>query len=258
MSNIQKVPVFSTYKPFLHILTIYDWKNFHNQDRRILKRNICLAIVVSILALAFIVAMVCDAWFCVTNNFNVVEIGSAFGILINAVQFAITYNSIRMKSDLVNQLIAGMNKIINERKWMWRIEWNWSKNVLFVSWLILRIQGVPFHQGELNTMKNWRNALHGLQQLESTFPFGSLCHFLLSLLRFPFCMQSSDFHNPIAGLQCFSFSKSAELNWPDYQGLLMLHASVLAPRNGPYEENYCFLLIFANFCQFLLIFFNFC
>lgn len=116
MDSGHKVAVFASFRPFQHVLTIFDSKNFQNQDRRILKRNIGLAITVAVCAVCYVVAMSSNAWFCASRKFDVAKIALAFGVLINAMQFAITYISIRMKNDVVNRLIAGINKIINERE----------------------------------------------------------------------------------------------------------------------------------------------
>lgn len=115
MANGQKVAVFSSFRPFLHILNIYDWKRFQIQDRRLLLRNICEALVVSVFALAFIAANLCNVWYCLSHSFNVAQIPLAIAILINQLQFVITYIAIRRKNDLINEIIAGIGEIVNKR-----------------------------------------------------------------------------------------------------------------------------------------------
>lgn len=116
MGSGRKVSVFSTYKPLLRILTIYDWKNFQNQKRPTLTRNICQAIAISVLVLAFIVAFVCDVMHCLNHHFHVTQIALPLGLLIGSTQFALTFASIRMKDDLVNTVINDLHKIVMKRK----------------------------------------------------------------------------------------------------------------------------------------------
>lgn len=117
MERIGKVSVFRAYKPILHIVTIFDMKNFRIANNRILIRNICQAIAISMMVLALIVAILCDIWYCMDNNFNVPEIALPFGVLINLAQLAITYISIRMKSGLVDEVISRLEKEITKRKY---------------------------------------------------------------------------------------------------------------------------------------------
>lgn len=113
----RNVTVLAAYKPFLHILTIYNWNNFETQKWHIWIRNACQAFVLMMLYIATIVAMLCDAWYCFRSSFHVADIALPFGIMINILQLAITYISIRMKSHLVDEVIASLEKIIIHRKW---------------------------------------------------------------------------------------------------------------------------------------------
>lgn len=121
MERIKKVTVFAAFKPFFHIFTIFDLKNFRNQERRILLRHICQATTISMMVLAFIVAIWSDALYCITQKFIVVQIALAFGILINSIQLAITYISIQVKRDLVDEVIARLEKVIIHREYSFSV-----------------------------------------------------------------------------------------------------------------------------------------
>lgn len=117
MGIIEKVSIsFFAYKPVFHIFSIFDLKNFQNQEWRSLTRNICKAMIFSIIILAFIVALLTDSWYCMDHNFNVVDFALAFGVLINSSQLAITYISIQMKINLVDEVIDALEKVLIKRK----------------------------------------------------------------------------------------------------------------------------------------------
>lgn len=111
-----KVPAFSAYKPFLHILHIYKSENFQNQHRRILIRNTCQAIVYSACILSMAIFLMSDVKHCLSYNLHVAQIALPLGILVGVSQLIITYISIRMKDDLIDEVIANLNKIITKRE----------------------------------------------------------------------------------------------------------------------------------------------
>lgn len=117
MGIIEKVSIsFFAYKPVFHIFSIFDLKNFQNQEWRSLTRNICKAMIFSIIILAFIVALLTDAWYCMDHNFNVADFALAFGVLVNTSQYTITYISIQMKRNLVDEVIDTLEKVLIKRK----------------------------------------------------------------------------------------------------------------------------------------------
>lgn len=115
MNSEQKVTVLAAYKPFLHILTIYDSKNFESQEWRIRFRNTCQAIALLILYIGSVIAMYCDISFCFRNNFNVAHIALPFGIMINIIQLTIAYTSIRLKNYLVDRVMVYLETIVIHR-----------------------------------------------------------------------------------------------------------------------------------------------
>lgn len=116
MISGRKAVVLAAYKPFLHILTIYDAKNFQNQNRRTLARNICQCVIVSMLCIASIVAILCDIWYCfIGNRFDVAKMALPFGIIVNVMQLVITYASIGSQNRLVYEVIDGLEEIITNR-----------------------------------------------------------------------------------------------------------------------------------------------
>lgn len=116
MENTLAKSTFSAYRPFLHILTIYDSKNLRNPDRRVRIRNICQAIVVSVFALDFIAAVVCNTLYCLDYNFDVAQVAFSIGIISNSLQVSITCILFQMKNDLVDKVISDIGQLVNERK----------------------------------------------------------------------------------------------------------------------------------------------
>lgn len=137
MKRVENVFVFAAYKPLLHIFSIFNLKKFRNQELCRSLCNICQAIAVSMITLAFIGALVFNTWYCMGKHFIVAQIALPFGILINSLQFAFTYISIRMRSGLVDEVIVGIGKIVKKRTyffWLFLV-WLWDFDGYFY-WLI--------------------------------------------------------------------------------------------------------------------------
>lgn len=115
MKSVEKVAAFSAYAPILHIFRIFDLDNFRNKELLILIHNIGQAIAFAIIALAFIVAIVCDVWYCMDHKFT--EHALPFALLINFPQLAVTYTSIRLNINLVDEVIVKLKQVIRKRKY---------------------------------------------------------------------------------------------------------------------------------------------
>lgn len=111
-----EITVMATYKPLLHILTIYDWKNFQHQDRRTVFSNLLQAIAVSASAFGYFICLLCDAWYCIEHSFNVTKVAMQMALFISALQLAIAYITIRINNERVNDAISAINRIVTERK----------------------------------------------------------------------------------------------------------------------------------------------
>lgn len=116
MANSQQVAVLAAYKPFLHILTIYDSKNFQNLDRHIIFSNRCQAIAVSVLIIAFSIGLYSVGLYCVVLNFDVGEVALQLALFINSLQLMITYVALRINNDDVDNVIAEISNIVTQRK----------------------------------------------------------------------------------------------------------------------------------------------
>lgn len=116
MNFFGNVAEFLAYEPFHQILHVFDFNHHRNQERRILIRNIGQAFTFSIMILAFIVAILCDAWYCMNRDFNIAENALPVGILINIPPYGIKYISLLMKINLVDEVILKLKQVITKRK----------------------------------------------------------------------------------------------------------------------------------------------
>lgn len=113
----QNVAVMAAYKPFHHALTIFDVRNFRNQDRRTSHRNLCYAIALLTLFSMFIVAYVSNVWHILNQEFDIAKLAFQIGIFIGGAIFIITYTSIKLNHVVVNEMLASLEKIIIKRKY---------------------------------------------------------------------------------------------------------------------------------------------
>lgn len=119
MDKNKKVAIFSTFNPFIDIFRAFDLDNFQkNQDRRITAHNIGQASIIFIMFFGFIVAMLCDAWYCKQENFYIAKIALPLAILFNSVQLFLTYISIRMQIVSVNEVITKLKQVVDTRKYL--------------------------------------------------------------------------------------------------------------------------------------------
>lgn len=116
VSNEHKVAAFAAFKPFFHILSIYDWKNLQNSNRRIAFKHRCQAIAVFVAEICYFIVLVSGACLCMETDFNVTECATQIGLLINSTQLAITYMSIRLRKDHVNEVIININEVVLKRE----------------------------------------------------------------------------------------------------------------------------------------------
>lgn len=163
MDDDQKVAVFASFRPFQHILTIFDSNNFQNQPSHIYTRNMLQAITVAFFGVCYVVAMSSNAWFCVSRHFEVGDIALAFGVLINAMQFAITYITIRVKNETIVELITDIDEIINKRECSQYASSLYSALVhgvlffyVFSSIFFFMQKDANFPTIVFHTMSNWR------------------------------------------------------------------------------------------------------
>lgn len=117
MENRQKVAPFAAFKPFLHILTIYDPKNFQNGNRREIVFKRCQAFAFSVVCCAFSIAAWFSGAFCLEHNFNVTEFSFQIAVFINSLQLTITYMSIRIDNDRVSQVIDNIGTTVAKREY---------------------------------------------------------------------------------------------------------------------------------------------
>lgn len=175
--------VFSSYKPFLHVLSIYDSKNFHHKDPRILLRNICQAIAYSACIFAMAVFWICDLKQCFDYNFNMTRIVLPFGLLIGSAQLSITYISIRMKGDVFDEVIAKLQRIVTNREYFPPFVHlhpvSSSPLVIFTCILsyscVFHRQDVNYPQSGHRTTNTWRKDWPFSLQSVSDVRFSSLC-----------------------------------------------------------------------------------
>lgn len=116
MANERKVAVLAAYKPFLRSLTIYNSKNFQNQDQPTLARNRREAIAISIIFFGLFVSAYANTWYVHSKNFNVAAIPVPIGLFIGVLQHMITYAFVLMKNDQVDEVLACIEQTVLKRK----------------------------------------------------------------------------------------------------------------------------------------------
>lgn len=116
MASKRKIDVFGAFQPFLDIINICNSTNFRNVDKRIVIQNIFRAIAFAAIVFGFTMILLSDAWYCISVKFDFSVAAVQLGILINSLQFAITYISFRWKIRLTDELIQKLSRIINKRR----------------------------------------------------------------------------------------------------------------------------------------------
>lgn len=112
----RKLTAFRAFRPFQRMLNIQRIEALRNPDGSINARNACLATAFSITQCALCIAIATELWTLCAVRFNLHEMASNIGILINATQAAITYGSLKMRAQRINAVIDGLRQTISRRE----------------------------------------------------------------------------------------------------------------------------------------------
>lgn len=107
--------VLRAYRPFVRILTIYNLKNFTNQSRRILFRNICLAILFTLTHIGCTLSTLSDVWYCHHHAWDLNVISLPFSLLLTVSQVTFSYISLVLNNRLVEEVIDCLQTVIDKR-----------------------------------------------------------------------------------------------------------------------------------------------
>lgn len=116
MNADRELAVFHAFLPFYRLLNIFKVEKFRNSHPRCVPWNIFLAIVFSITLAGFTVSVMAQAWYCYVCNFELRIVAAPFGVMINAVQLAITYAAMMAKVDRMNAVVSSLQESVGERK----------------------------------------------------------------------------------------------------------------------------------------------
>lgn len=117
MASDGNIGAFDAYRPYLQHMDIFNAANFrHHCSRRIILRNVCHAAASATLMLGSVLAMLSDAFYCISWHFDLRQVALPLAMLINSNQIAITYVTVWTKMHRVNGAIASLNEIIDKRK----------------------------------------------------------------------------------------------------------------------------------------------
>lgn len=108
----RKLDVFYAFRRFYHVLTIFNWENVQNENRR---QNLALAALISLLLFCLFVAVSGCLYHCFHYNFDLVKVALPFALMFTATQMSVTYLTMAIKYKRMEEVIAVLHKIINER-----------------------------------------------------------------------------------------------------------------------------------------------
>lgn len=115
MSDVASITVLRAFKPFYRMLTVYNSANFRNADKRTIFCNLWRATVATILIGSLAFATIVAVWYFFQNEFQLRIIAMPFATNITTYQINITYISMRLKLQQIDQVIASLNETINQR-----------------------------------------------------------------------------------------------------------------------------------------------
>lgn len=117
MESVREINVLSAYQPFLHILTIYNTKHFkNNTQNRCVFRHICHAIVFTTTTFGYTVSTLSSVWYCNHYAWDLNKISLPFSLMLTVVQLSVSYTSLAINNQVVENLIDCLHRIVNKRK----------------------------------------------------------------------------------------------------------------------------------------------
>lgn len=114
--NERKLDVFCHFRQFFHILTIFSWKNFRNQDRQSVRKNLAIGIGSALLQFGLLTAILGAGYSVYKRNFDLTKTALAFALMFTGATTGITYITMGSKHKQVADVIAGLVEKIDRRK----------------------------------------------------------------------------------------------------------------------------------------------
>lgn len=114
MPIVPKLSVLRAFDPFLSFLISSKAKEFEYSKHR--RQKIAKAAIIAILSVCYAIAMVADFWYCYRLEFNFHIIAFPFAILFNGTQLLLTYVSLWMNNERVEQSISTIDEMVNRRE----------------------------------------------------------------------------------------------------------------------------------------------
>lgn len=113
----RKLRVFLAFRPFFHVLKIFNPSNFQNQNYRLVIQNVFIAIAMVVLFVVgeLTVGFGC-LWYCFSYKFNLSETALPIGLLFTGTQMSVTYITMGLQHTELENALTGLEKKINKRK----------------------------------------------------------------------------------------------------------------------------------------------
>lgn len=119
-TTLPDIVVLRAYRPFLAYLTMYKAKNFRNENRAIVTRNICRVVIH--MFLFFIIDAVfvpSEMMSCYKNNFVLNEIADPMSYFLAVLPVLFVYILLSWKSDKIIETLDILHETVVERKFVY-------------------------------------------------------------------------------------------------------------------------------------------
>lgn len=107
--------VFQAFRPFLHILQVFNMDNFINYDLQIILRSIYKALVIIILLLSLCVVSSLNAWCYFKDELSFVQNVQQISAALGAIQMFVIFMSISKNNHQISDGIESLQTTVKNR-----------------------------------------------------------------------------------------------------------------------------------------------
>lgn len=116
MQTNEKFQILRAFRPYLTLLTLYNWENFHGQTARVFTRSICRAIGMTVAFIAYLLLFLSsELLVCIRENFNLNVIAQPFAFFLGGSQAMFIYFLLSWKSHKFIETLDHLQQIVEKR-----------------------------------------------------------------------------------------------------------------------------------------------
>lgn len=116
MESNEKFRILRAFRPYLTLLTLYNWENFRGQTALIFTRNIYRAVGMTVAFIAYLILFLSsELLVCIKENFNLNVIAQPFAFFLGGSQAMFIYCLISWKSHKVIETLDYLQQIVEKR-----------------------------------------------------------------------------------------------------------------------------------------------